>query len=52
MFGREVKLLNNSTLQAGATEFKFDASTLPSGVYNYTLLSDGIVLTNQMVIIK
>jgi len=53
MSGQEVStLLSNSTVQAGTSEFKFDASKLSSGVYFYSLTAGNFRETKKMVLIK
>ncbi len=50
--GREVATLVNSRENAGDHTVTFDASNLASGVYIYTLTSNGLRLTNRMTLIK
>lgn len=53
VLGREVAVLVNNKLEAGTYETNWDASSFPSGVYFYTLESDGIKLdTKRMLLIK
>lgn len=52
MTGREVATLVNSRMNAGQHTVSFDASNLSSGVYIYTLHSNGVRLTNKMTLIK
>ncbi len=50
--GREVATLVNSRESAGEHSVTFDASNLASGVYIYTLTSNGLRLTNRMTLVK
>lgn len=51
--GRELKQISSYGLQPGSYEFKFDAVTLSSGIYYYSLAIDGeLAGTKKMVIIK
>jgi len=50
--GREVATLVNSRVTAGPHSVMFDATNLASGVYIYTLQSNGVRLTNRMTLIK
>ncbi len=50
--GREVATLVNSRENAGDHAVSFDAANLASGVYIYTLQSNGLRLTNRMTLIK
>ncbi len=53
MLGREVAELVNTKQEAGSYSLTFDASNLSSGVYFYSLYSDGQkVDTKKMVLIK
>ncbi len=53
MNGQEVStLINNSTVQAGINEYKFDASKLSSGIYFYTLTAGNFKDTKKMILIK
>lgn len=50
--GEMVKTLVNNTLSNGVHAYKFDGSSLNSGVYFYQLNVDGNVLTSKMVLVK
>jgi hypothetical protein len=50
--GREVATLVNARENAGQHTVTFDATNLASGVYMYTLQSNGVRLTNRMTLIK
>lgn len=52
VLGNEVDELINEYKQSGNYEFKFNANTLPSGVYFYQLISDNFSETKKMVIVK
>jgi hypothetical protein len=50
--GREVTTLVNETKSTGSYELSFDASSLPSGTYFYTLIADNYSSTKKMILIK
>lgn len=50
--GKEVSNLVNEKLQTGTYSYEFNASTLSSGIYFYTLKSDNFVSTKKMVLVK
>jgi phosphatidylserine/phosphatidylglycerophosphate/cardiolipin synthase-like enzyme len=53
LLGREVSALVNQTQQTGTYIVKFDASNLSSGIYFYSLASDGNKIdTKKMVLVK
>jgi photosystem II stability/assembly factor-like uncharacterized protein len=53
ILGKEVAVLVNEKLKAGEYETTFDGSGLPSGVYFYSLYSDGVRTdTKKMLMIK
>ncbi len=52
MTGREVATLVNTRKNAGEYTATFDASNLASGVYLYSLETNGLRLTNRMTLIK
>ncbi|MDO8469573.1 MAG: T9SS type A sorting domain-containing protein [bacterium] len=52
LVGREVAMLADEVMQAGAYERTFDASGLASGVYVYRLQSGGNVATQRMTLMK
>ena len=50
ILGQEVVTLHDGTLNAGRSEFVFDASDLPSGAYFYMFRTEGTVKTNRMLV--
>ncbi len=52
ILGNEVSTLVNSEMNRGKYEIDFNASNLSSGVYFYTLITDKIVHTNKMLLMK
>jgi len=52
MLGREVAVLVNGSMPAGAHSVTFDASGLSSGTYIYRLEAGGQVLTRRMTLVK
>ena len=52
LLGKEVATLVNEEKQAGTYEVNFDASSLSSGTYFYTLQAGDFVQTNKMILIK
>ncbi len=52
VLGREVAVLVNGPLAAGAHSASFDASNLTSGMYAYRLTSNGQSLTGKMSLVK
>jgi predicted membrane-bound dolichyl-phosphate-mannose-protein mannosyltransferase len=50
--GREVSTLVNETKSTGSYELSFDASSLPSGTYFYTLIADNYSATKKMLLLK
>ena len=50
--GQEITVLIDRDLQPGKYEFNFDASSLPSGIYFYTLSSAGFRKTGKMMLIR
>jgi uncharacterized delta-60 repeat protein len=50
--GREAAVLVNEQLRAGIYEYALDASHLSSGVYFYTLVTDGFTETKKMMLVK
>ena len=51
--GREITTLINKKLSPGTYEYRFDAGTLSSGIYFYTMFADGKrVDTKKMVLVK
>jgi hypothetical protein len=52
ILGNEVQTLVNETKNAGTYTVSFDAASVPSGVYFYTLEAGNFVSTKKMVLIK
>ena len=52
LLGREVSTLVNETKSPGNYEVIFDASKLASGIYIYTISSEGYFLSKKMVLLK
>jgi hypothetical protein len=52
ILGREVSILANGYYEAGSHSLEFDASSLPSGIYFYTLTSGDFKETKKMVLVK
>jgi hypothetical protein len=52
MYGRKVVQLVDGSVTAGTHSVNFDASGLMSGMYVYTLESDGVVITRPMHLMK
>jgi hypothetical protein len=52
VLGNEIATLVNEEKPAGSYEAKFDASTLPSGIYFYRLQAGSFVETKKMVLMK
>ena len=52
ILGQEVATLVNAVRQAGSYSIVFSASSLPSGVYVYTLATDEFISTKKMIVIK
>jgi hypothetical protein len=50
--GKEVGQLVNTTLRAGSYTAQFDGGKLSSGIYFYTLRTEGFVETKKMMLIK
>jgi len=50
--GREVAQLVNNALSSGPHEISFDARSLPSGVYFYSLISAHRHLTRKLLLVK
>ncbi|MBK6537003.1 MAG: T9SS type A sorting domain-containing protein [Ignavibacteria bacterium] len=50
--GKEVSTLVNSFRNAGSYEINFDASALSSGIYFYSLESNGLTSTKKMLLVK
>ena len=52
VLGNEISTLINEEQQAGFHKIDFNASSLSSGVYFYSLRSNNKTLTNRMILIK
>ncbi len=52
VLGREIAVLVNEKLKAGTYEAEWNASSYPSGVYFYKLITDSYTETKKMVLIK
>ncbi|NNL22207.1 MAG: choice-of-anchor D domain-containing protein [Ignavibacteriaceae bacterium] len=52
ILGREITTLVNEEMQAGNYKIDFDASTLASGIYFYTLQAGDFVATKKMILLK
>ena len=52
LMGKEVAVLHDGFLEAGPHHFRFDARSLPSGVYSYRVIMDGATLTRTMVLMR
>lgn len=52
VFGREVKILINEFLSEGFHNYNFNGNELASGVYLYTLNSEGSTETKKMILVK
>ncbi|HEX2786588.1 MAG TPA: T9SS type A sorting domain-containing protein [Ignavibacteria bacterium] len=50
--GKEIETLLKENLPYGVYEVKLDASSLPSGVYYYTLIAQNFKETKKMVLLK
>jgi len=50
--GKEVSVLVNEKLNAGSYQVNWDGSGYPSGVYFYTLITDGYIDTKKMLMVK
>jgi len=50
--GQSVKVLVNEDLEAGTYEYYFDASSLSSGIYLYTVSAGEFTQTKKMILIK
>ena len=52
LLGEEVKTLVSEEQQAGSYTINFDASSLASGIYFYTLKAGDFVSTKKMILLK
>ena len=52
ILGREVKSLVNEYQPAGVKEINFNASGLPSGIYFYSIKTEGFSDVKKMMLVK
>lgn len=52
LMGNEVAVLHDGFLEAGTHRFAFDGSALPSGVYTYCIILDGVTQTRSMLLLR
>jgi len=52
ILGRQVANLINRQVEAGEYTLNWNASTLPSGVYFYQLIADGVKLDVKKMVLK
>jgi len=52
ILGNEIATLVNEELSPGEYEVEFNASTLPSGIYFYTLAAGSFIQTKKMLLLK
>lgn len=52
MSGKEVALLDRGFRNAGTYEIDFDASDYSAGLYFYRLISDDLIITKKMILLK
>ncbi|MCY7361193.1 MAG: T9SS type A sorting domain-containing protein [Ignavibacteria bacterium] len=52
MLGNEIMTLVNQKQTAGSYEVGFNASALSSGIYFYTLKTEGFSETKRMLLVK
>jgi hypothetical protein len=52
LLGREIAVLVQGARQAGTYTVRFDASSLPSGVYVYRLSGEGMNLMRTMIVLR
>jgi photosystem II stability/assembly factor-like uncharacterized protein len=52
VLGKEVVTLVNENKQAGKYQIRFDASSLPSGVYFYRIITDRFSETKKMMLLR
>lgn len=52
VLGKEIETLVNEKQSAGTYEVNWNASTYPSGVYFYRLVTDGFTDTKKMILLK
>lgn len=52
ILGEELQVIINGKLNCGVHQYKFDASTLPSGIYLYQLNTDNFTDTKKLILMK
>ena len=52
ILGREIVTLVDKKMPVGLHTIQYDAETLPSGVYLYTLSTTGRTVSNKMIILN
>jgi hypothetical protein len=52
LFGQEIRILAQERFSSGSHSIQVDASTLPSGVYFYTIRTPEFMATRRMVLVK
>jgi N-acetylmuramoyl-L-alanine amidase len=52
ILGKEIAVLVNDNLNAGNYSANFDASSISSGVYFYTLITDNFIQSKKMILMK
>ncbi|HSP88992.1 MAG TPA: T9SS type A sorting domain-containing protein, partial [Ignavibacteriaceae bacterium] len=52
VLGKELQTLLNKYLTAGSYQLKFDAASLPGGVYFYRMISGNLTETKKMILLK
>jgi PKD repeat protein len=52
ILGNEVSILVNSVMSPGVYNSKFNASSLPSGIYIYRMEAEGVNISKKMLLLK
>ena len=52
MLGQEVAVLVDGMQEAGYRSVKFDASSLPSGMYFYRLIAADFIQTKKFILLR
>ncbi len=52
VMGREIAVLVNEQKSPGSYSVAFNGDNLPSGIYFYTLISNGFAETKKMTLLK
>jgi hypothetical protein len=52
LLGTEIQTLVNSEKEAGSYDINFNASNFASGIYYYTLKTNGMIFTRKMLLLK